>query len=151
MIRKLAAVALFSAFALPATSHAQQCEVTVSGNDALQFDVKDIVVDKSCKEFKVVLKHVGKLPASAMGHNWVLTREADMQAVATEGMAAGLGKDYVRSEDPRVLAYTKVIGGGEETSVTFDTAKLEAGQPYLFFCSFPGHSGIMKGTLKLGA
>lgn len=151
MIRKIAAAALFSAFALPAAASAQQCEVTINSNDAMQWDVKEIAVDKSCQQFKVVLKHVGKLPAAAMGHNWVLTRTADMQAVATEGMKAGLPKNYINDADPRVLAHTKVIGGGEQTEVSFDVSKLQAGQDYSYFCSFPGHSAIMKGVLKLGS
>ena len=150
MVRKFAVAALFSVFAVPA-AYAQQCEATVTGNDAMQFDVKEITVDKTCTEFKVTLKHAGKLPAAAMGHNWVLTKDSDAQAVATEGMKAGVAKNYVNDADARVLAHTKIIGGGEETSVSFDVSKLAAGQAYTFFCSFPGHSSIMKGTLKLGS
>ncbi|ARP93630.1 azurin [Bordetella genomosp. 13] len=128
---------------------AQTCEQTVHGNDAMQFDVKAIEVDKSCKQFTVKLEHTGKLPRNAMGHNWVLTREVDMQGAATDGTAAGLDKDYVKPDDARVIAHTKVIGGGQSDSVTFDVSKLAAGQNYMFFCSFPGHWAIMKGTLKL--
>nr|MBF0684766.1 azurin [Pseudomonas sp.] len=121
------------------------------GNDAMQFDLKEITVDKACKEFTVTLKHVGKLPVAAMGHNWVLTREQDMQAAATDGMAAGLDKDYVKPDDARVIAHTDMIGGGQESTVSFDVAKLAAGEKYMFFCSFPGHWSIMKGTLTLGS
>jgi azurin len=38
----------------------------------------------------LTLKHSGKLAAATMGHNWVLTKTADMQAVSTAGMAATL-------------------------------------------------------------
>ena len=44
---------------------------------------------------------------------------------------------------------TKVLGPGESDSVTFSVKKLTATVSYTFFCSFPGHSGIMKGTLRL--
>ena len=44
---------------------------------------------------------------------------------------------------------TDVIGGGEETAVTFDVKALAAGEDYTFFCSFPGHIGVMKGTLTV--
>ena len=77
------------------------------------------------------------------------TKAADLQATATDGISAGADKDYVKPGDTRVLAHTKVIGGGESTSVTFDVAKLKNGESYAWFCSFPGHSGIMKGTLAL--
>ncbi len=147
MFAKLAATALLCTAALPAM--AAQCDVTIEGNDAMQFNLKEIVVDKSCKEFTVNLKHTGKLKAAQMGHNWVLTKTADLDAVAKDGMAAGAASHYVKANDERVLAHTDVIGGGESTSVTFDVSKLAAGEAYSYFCSFPGHWAIMKGTLKL--
>lgn len=146
MIRKLAVTA---ALLFVSSSAFAACSIDVEGNDAMQFNVKSIDVDKSCKEFTVNLKHPGKLAKNVMGHNWVLTKTADMQGVANDGMAAGLDKDYVKPDDARVIAHTKVIGAGESASVTFAVSKLDAAGDYTFFCSFPGHWGIMKGTLKL--
>ena len=60
-----------------------------------------------------------------------------------------LDKAYVKPGDARVIAHTKVIGGGETDSVSFDVSKLKAGDSYAWFCSFPGHASIMKGTLTL--
>ncbi|MPM90173.1 Azurin-2 [bioreactor metagenome] len=74
-----------------------------------------------------------------------------MQPVITDGMAAGAGADYVKAGDARVLAHSKVIGGGETSKFDIDVAKLKAGTDYAFFCSFPGHSALMKGSLKLGS
>ncbi|SHH85796.1 azurin [Pollutimonas bauzanensis] len=148
MFAKVAFAAVLSVMSLPVL--AANCEATIEGNDAMQFNTKEITVDKSCPKFTVHLKHVGKLPKAAMGHNWVLSKTADKQGVATDGMTAGLDKDYVKPEDARVIAHTKVIGGGESDSVTFDTSKLAAGEAYSFFCSFPGHWAIMTGTVKLG-
>ena len=128
---------------------AAPCDATIAANDAMQFNKASISVPASCKQFTVNLKHTGKLPKAAMGHNWVLTKAADMQATATDGIPAGLDKDYLKPGDARVIAHTKVIGGGESTSVSFDVAKLKSGESYAYFCSFPGHSGIMKGTLAL--
>jgi azurin len=144
----IAGIVLMGAVMAPGMA-AAACSVDVQGNDAMQFNTKSIAVDKSCKEFTVNLTHPGKLPKASMGHNWVLTTQADMQKVATDGMAAGLDKDYVKPGDPRVIAYTKVIGGGEKASVTFAVSKLKAGEKYAFFCSFPGHWAIMKGELTL--
>ena len=125
------------------------CSVDIEGNDAMEFNLKTIDVDKSCKDFTVNLKHTGKMAKNVMGHNWVLTTTADMQAAATDGMSAGLDKDYVKAGDARIIAHSKIIGGGETTSVTFAVSKLAAGTAYTYFCSFPGHWGIMKGTLAL--
>jgi len=148
MFAKPIAAALLSLASLSAYA---QCEATVEGNDAMQFNVKEITVDKTCKAFKVTLKHVGKLPKAAMGHNWILTKEADFQPTATAGMAAGAANDYLPPNDARIIAHTKMLGGGESDTVTIDVSKLAAGQNYTFFCSFPGHFAIMKGTLKLSS
>ncbi|CAN7172760.1 MULTISPECIES: azurin [Variovorax] len=148
--RRLAATAVLALASLAASSaFAADCSVEIEGNDAMQFNKPAIEVSKSCKEFTVKLKHAGKLPKQAMGHNWVLAKTADVQAVAADGVAAGLPQDYVKAGDARVVAHTKVVGGGESDSVSFPVAKLGAADSYTFFCSFPGHSSIMKGTLKL--
>ncbi|MDO9404493.1 MAG: azurin [Polaromonas sp.] len=125
------------------------CAVEIEANDAMQFNKSAIEVSKSCKQFTVTLKHVGKLPKAAMGHNWVLSKTADAQAVATDGMAAGVDKQYVKAGDSRVIAHTKVLGPGETAQVVVPVGKLQAADSYTFFCSFPGHAAIMKGTLKL--
>jgi azurin len=41
------------------------------------------------------------------------------------------------------------VGGGESTSVTFDTAKLLPGERYGFVCTFAGHSPVMRGVMTL--
>lgn len=149
MFAKFAFAALLSAATLPAM--AAQCEATIEGNDRMQYNLKEMTVDKSCEKFTVNLKHVGQLPVVAMGHNWVLTTTADKDAVVKEGQTAGADNDYLKPEDERVIAATDLIGGGEETSVTFDVSKLKEGEEYTYFCSFPGHWGVMTGTLKLGS
>ena len=148
MILKTTAAVLFTAvLATPAL--AATCNVDIEGNDAMQFNKTSIAVPTSCKQFTVKLKHAGKLPKTAMGHNWVLSKAADVQAVANDGIPAGPDKAYVKPGDARVIAHTKLIGGGESDAVSFDVAKLKAGESYAWFCSFPGHSTVMKGTLAL--
>ena len=149
-LRTLLAAGLFAAASGSALA-APACSVDIEGNDAMQFNKPAIEVSKTCKKFTVNLKHAGKLPKTAMGHNWVLAKTADVQGVATDGIAAGIAKQHVKDGDTRVIAHTKVIGGGESTQVVIDVAKLKAGTDYTYFCSFPGHSFIMKGALKLGA
>lgn len=125
------------------------CATVIEGNDAMQYNVGSITIPASCTEFKITLNHPGKMPAAAMGHNVVITTMADMQAVAADGMGAGASADYVKPGDTRVIAHSKVIGGGESTSVSFAVSKLKSGGPYEFFCSFPGHSAMMKGTIAV--
>lgn len=144
MPRILVALALLAG---PACAFAA-CTADLDGNDAMQFDKKEIVVDASCKEFTIHLKHSGKLAKNLMGHNVVVAKAADLQGIATDGATAGLDHDYLKPGDERVIAHTKVVGGGESASLTFATDKLAAGGDYAFFCSFPGHWSVMKGTLR---
>lgn len=130
-------------------AQADECTFALNSTDAMQFDQKAITVSKTCKEFTLKLTHTGKLPKTVMGHNWVLSTTADSKAVASDGIAAGADNQFVKAGDTRVIAFTKLIGGGETTSVTFPVSKLKAGEAYTYFCSFPGHIAIMQGTLTL--
>ena len=131
------------------TTFANECELSISATDTMQFDKKQLSVPASCKEVTLTLAHSGQLPKSAMGHNWVLSKADDMQAIANEGMAAGAGNSYVKPEDPRVIAHTDIIGGGESTSITFSITDLDPNGDYRFFCSFPGHWAIMQGSFSI--
>jgi len=107
-------------------AQAAPCSAELTGNDAMKFDKANIEVPKSCKEFTIKLSHSGKLATNVMGHNVVIAKTADIAGVATDGMAAGLAADYVKPGDARVVAHSKVIGGGQSTTVTFPVAKITA-------------------------
>ena len=126
------------------------CATTIEGNDALQFNAGSITVPTSCSEFTITLKHAGQMAVNVMGHNVVIAKASDRAAIATDGMAAGLDGDYVKPDDARVIAHTKLVGGGATTSVTFPVSKIQGGGPYEFFCSFPGHWAVMTGTIQPG-
>lgn len=125
------------------------CATTIESNDAMQFNVNSIAVPSSCAQFTINMKHVGQMPVAAMGHNVVISAMSDLQGIVNDGMGAGVAGDYVKAGDTRVIAHTKLIGGGESTTVTFDTSKITGAGPYEFFCSFPGHSALMKGTISV--
>ena len=129
-------------------AYAATCSATIEGNDAMKFNLTNIDVSKSCSDFTVTLKHTGKLAKNVMGHNFVVAKTSDMAGVAADGIKAGAAADYLKAGDARVVAHSKLIGGGETATVKISVAKLAAG-PYSFFCSFPGHSALMKGTLTL--
>ena len=148
IIRTLAFATLLAASANAFA--AKTCKVEITGNDAMQFDKKEIAVAADCTDVEVTLKHVGKLPAQAMGHNFVVSKTSDLAGVASDGIAAGLANDHVKKGDTRVIAHSKIVGGGQSTTITFPTSALKKGEAYSFFCSFPGHSSIMKGPFKFG-
>ena len=126
------------------------CATSIEGNDAMQFNVGSITVPASCSEFTITLKHTGKMPVAVMGHNVVIAQASDREAISTDGMAAGIDGAYVKAGDARVIAHTELIGGGATTSVTFPVSRIQGAAPYEFFCSFPGHWAVMKGSIQVG-
>ncbi|MCY7298483.1 MAG: azurin, partial [Ilumatobacteraceae bacterium] len=123
MNREFSAAGLLSAVALAgilfsSPSQAATCSATVDSTDAMQFTTKNLAVPATCKKFTVTLKHVGKLPKTVMGHNFVLGKSLDVDGINADGMKAGIKQNYVKPGDPRVIAASKVIGGGESTTVT---------------------------------
>ncbi|MDN6179632.1 MAG: azurin [Halomonas subglaciescola] len=136
------------AFASPSMAADDACELTIEGNDQMQFNKDEMSVPASCDEVTVTLKHTGDMDASAMGHNWVLADSDDYEEVAKAGMSEGLDNNYLPEDDDRIIAHTDVVGGGEETSVTFSTEDLED-QDLTFFCTFPGHYASMNGSFTV--
>lgn len=114
--------------------------VELGAGDDMKFNANEIRVEGG-KKVTVNLTHLGKLPAANMGHNFVLLKKGvDLQAFALRAMNAG-ETQYIPEGD-EVIVHTKVLGGGESTSVTFDAP--EPGT-YEFLCTFPGHFAVMQG------
>jgi len=145
-MKKLASI-LFASAMISGVSYAKTCDVTVEATDAMSYNTKSIAA-AGCTEIKLTLKHTGKLPKTAMGHNLVITAEADMKKVIDGAMNAGPAKEYAPGTDG-VVAATKLVGGGESTTITVDGKKFKKGTKYKFFCTFPGHSAIMQGDVAL--
>ena len=123
------------------------CATTIESNDMMQYNVDAITVPSSCGTFTINLKHVGKLPVAAMGHNVVISTASDMPGIARDGMT--VSPEHIKAGDSRVIAASKMIGGGESTSVSFDVSKIKSGGPFKFFCSFPGHLALMQGNIAV--
>ncbi len=140
--------ALALLLSIPTTSaFARVCPLTVDSDDSMRFAQTELRVAADCTQVRLTLRHSGRVPATAMGHNWVLTRTADYRQVAIAGGRARLADSYLPKDDPRVIAYTRVIGGGETTTITFPVRGLQRGGDYTYFCSFPGHWNVMRGKL----
>lgn len=149
-MRKTLATLTLMALGIPfaaGPAAAADCELSITGNDQMQFNKSELVVPADCDEVTLTLEHVGEMSVEQMGHNWVLTETEDFEAVAQAGMQAGAANEYVPEDDDRVITHTDLIGGGETTSITFDASGLEAGGDYTYFCSFPGHFAQMNGKL----
>jgi azurin len=118
--------------------------VELQSDDNMRYDKNEIRV-KEGDLVKLTLRHTGKMPRNAMGHNFVLLRQGvDVDAF---GGAAGQAKapDYALPSEllQDVIVMTPMIGGGESAEIEFLTP---AKGTYTFLCSFPGHYGLMKGS-----
>lgn len=123
-------------------SNGDVVEITIEGNDAMQFNM-DVIEVEAGQTVRLTLEHTGQMPVANMGHNWVLLDEGtDFDAFTTAALNAA-NNDYIPEEMyDDVIAYTDLIGGGETSTIEF-----EAPSPgtYDFLCSFPGHPGPMSG------
>ena len=116
--------------------------IGLTGNDMMQYSTNELRV-KSGTEVTLTLRHIGKLDLKVMGHNFVLLKPGtEIPAFSLEAANAGEPKNWIPNDGKDIIAHTKMIGGGQSTSVTFTAP---AAGTYDFICSFPGHSGIMKG------
>lgn len=123
-------------------SDSNAVNLALSGNDVMKFDKTELRA-KSGQKVTLTLRHVGKIDVKVMGHNFVLLKQGvNIPAFAANAAAAGQTKDWIPQNGEDVIAHTKMIGGGQSTTVTFTAPP--AGT-YDFICSFPGHSGLMKG------
>ena len=146
----LASMLLAAPLFLSLQAHAAAvCNTSIEVTEAMAYTTKAIDVPKTCKTFTVNLKAQGAMAKAVMGHNIVIAKEADKEAVITDGGTAGAAANYMKAKDARIVAGSSVIGGGESTSVKFSVKKLSAKEKYVFFCSFPGHGAIMKGVVNL--
>lgn len=123
---------------------AENCKVEIEGNDQMKFNKTELTVDSSCKEIEVTLKHTGKFNKTIMGHNWVLFETKSSEAGIKAAEKAGAAKDYL-PDAKLMVAGTKVIGGGESVTIKIPGKSVKKGGDYIFACTFPGHSSLMKG------
>lgn len=136
-----------AALAASTIVHADECRIDLKAGDAIKYDQRSVTVSSTCKTITLALTHTGRLPVQAMGHNAVIAASDAVQAVAQDGLGAGLAGNYVKAGDPRVIAATRMVGGGESASTSFPGSALHAGGAYRFFCTAPGHVALMTGQL----
>lgn len=79
-------------------------------------------------------------------HNWALVEAGTKDAVATDGVAAGQGNNWLPVDDSRVIGATTLFGPGESGDATFTAP---AAGTYEFVCTFPGHNSSMFGDFTV--
>ena len=115
--------------------------LALTGNDLMKFDKSEFKV-KAGQKVTLTLRHTGKIGKKVMGHNFVLLKQGtSVPEFSAKAAAAGEANDWIAGIN-QIIVYTKMLGGGESTAVSFVAP---AAGTYDFICSFPGHSGLMKG------
>lgn len=121
--------------------NAKEATVKLYGGDDMTYSTREIRV-KTGQKITLILTHTGKMPKSTMGHNFVLLqRDVAVNDFANE--AAKFQKnDFIPEDQSQIIAHTKMLGGGESDTITFDAPSAGV---YNYLCSFTGHSAIMRG------
>jgi azurin len=122
--------------------------IQILTGDNMKYDPA-VITAAPGESITIVLKHGGRMPKMAMGHNFVLLKKASEAKSIADRCASARDTEFIApAVRPQLLAYTRLVGPGETAEVTFK-APAERGD-YLFICTFTGHFALgMKGTLTV--
>lgn len=123
-------------------------EIVIKGTDNMKFDVTLIEAEPG-ETIRITLETKSNMPAQAMAHNVaIVDLDTNVDDFVLASMAAP-DTDYIAPEfDEYVIAKTKMIGGGETSTIEFTVP--ETPGDYEYVCTFPGHYfGGMKGVLRV--
>ena len=115
--------------------------IVITGNDLMQFSLSEIKV-KAGQKVKLTLRHIGTLDKNVMGHNVVILKPGVDIAEFASLASTEKANDYIPADTQDVIVHTKIVGGGETTSIEFEAPALGT---YDFICSFHAHFAMMKG------
>ena len=106
----------------------------------MKYDVENITVKEGSK-VKITLINEGI--DVAMQHNILFVNFGKRKDLAAKAVQAGGDKNYI-PQDPNLIAASDMAKPGETVVLEFDAPKKGN---YEFFCSYPGHSMMMRGYL----
>ncbi|MGZ3689757.1 MAG: plastocyanin/azurin family copper-binding protein [Bdellovibrionota bacterium] len=140
-MRKILLAALFGL--LPLSAMAQTLNIGTKGSD-LSYDQTTMTAHAG-KPVTLTFKNNSD-PGTDQQHNWVLVQKGKKEDVVALSAAAGSQKSYV-PDSSEVLAHTRLLKPGESQTIKFQAPESPGDYPY--FCTFPGHSEMLKGNLKV--
>lgn len=120
----------------------KEIQIILNSNDLMQFD-KKVLSASPGQKVTLTLNHTGRGNKMIMGHNFVLLKSGvDVDIFARKAVQAR-DTEYIPEGD-EMIAYTKLIGGGESVTISFEAPEKGI---YNFICSFPAHYQLMRGQL----
>ncbi len=144
----VAPVSVAAASTAPAPTVSSSEIVIKPGTDnPLTYDIKNFTV-KAGEKVKVTFNNQSTLPQP---HNLILGKIGSKDRLITAFTAMitdpnGMAKGYI-PESPDIIVHTKLLMPGQSETLDF-TAPAEKGD-YPYICSFPGHSIVMNGVMKV--
>ena len=124
------------------TTIEDEIKIILNSNDLMQFD-KKVLSASPGQKVTLTLNHTGRGNKMIMGHNFVLLKSGvDVDIFARKAVQAR-DNEYIPEGD-EMIAYTKLIGGGESVTISFEAPEKGI---YNFICTFPAHYQLMSGQL----
>ena len=120
-------------------------KIRLNSNDKMQFDQAELTAFEG-QTVVLILHHIGTMPVTAMGHNFVLLTKGTSTSEFAKNASKAKANNYIPTDESNIIAYTGLIGGGESDTVVFKAPEKGV---YDFLCSFPGHYSIMKGKFNI--
>ena len=124
-------------------------KIHITSDDQMRFNIDEFTV-RTGQNVRLRLDHIGTMSAHSMGHNVVIVETGEdpvQMGVEIQREGGSMDNDYVPDAvKDRVIAFTRMLGGGESDTVEFTAP---APGEYPFFCSFPGHFGVMRGVMTV--
>ena len=117
-------------------------QIILNSNDQMQFD-KKVLSASPGQKVTLTLNHTGRGNKMIMGHNFVLLKKDVNVDVFARKAVEARDSEYIPEGD-EMVAYTKLIGGGESVTITFDAPEQGI---YNVICTFPAHYQLMRGQL----
>ena len=129
-------------------SFASTCSTNLEGNTMMQYSSNDIEVDSSCSVFTIKFKNTSTVAKEYGGHNVIVSSDADFSSLTSlvDPTVHSPENGYLPNSD-KIIAKSPIIGPNESYNVEIDVSRLNSGEKYVFWCSFTGHWGVMKGNL----
>lgn len=117
-------------------------EVDLNASDEMQYDKNKITVYDG-QVVMLTLTHTGSSPKTTMGHDFILLKDGVSAPKFARKANKSEDNDYIpKDKVDDIIAHTKLLGGGESDTITFDAP--DPGK-YDYLCSFPGHYDSMQG------
>lgn len=130
-----------------ATASANEIIIKPGADNPLTYDIKNFTV-KAGQKVKVTFNNQSAVPQP---HNLILGKigSKDRLMAAAANMVTdpnGMSKGYI-PESPDIIVHTKLLNPGQRETLEFTAPEEKGDYPYL--CSFPGHSILMNGVMKV--